>query len=110
MLRTQEGEGFIVEIFALSDDPHDLQRFERRQQVDWNGRPTWIATAEDAVITKTRWAHNANRPKDVADVETLLAVQGDALDWPYIEGWCDQHGSRPLLERIRGELRERLDQ
>ena len=23
------------------------------------------------------------------------------IDWPYIEGWCDKHGTRPLLERIR---------
>jgi hypothetical protein len=37
----------------------------------------------------------------------VIAVQGDAIDWPYVEAWCDQHGSRKLLEQIREELRLR---
>jgi hypothetical protein len=28
-------------------------------------------------------------------------VQGEKLDWPYIEGWCERHGTRGLLEEIR---------
>jgi hypothetical protein len=105
VLYAQQGEGFAVEIFGLSDDAHDQERFRRRMRVDWNGCPTWIATAEDVVVTKTRWAFSANRPKDLADVQTLLAVRGQNLDWPYIEQWCDEHGSRPLLEKIRADLR-----
>lgn len=23
------------------------------------------------------------------------------FDWPYIEGWCERHGTRALLEQIR---------
>ncbi len=105
ILRAQAGEGFIVELFGLSDDPHDQLRFSRRQRVDWLGRPTWIATAEDAVVTKLRWAHNLGREKDITDVRTVIAIKGESLDWPYIEHWCDQFGSRPLLEKIRQELR-----
>jgi hypothetical protein len=105
-LRATVGEGFIVELFGLSDDPHDRERFARRQRVDWLGRPTWIATAEDSVVTKLRWALGAGREKDIADVRTVLAFKGDALDWPYIEAWCDQHGSRSLLEKIRAQLRQ----
>ena len=26
------------------------------------------------------------------------------LDWPYIESWCDRHGTRKLLEQIRKEV------
>lgn len=47
-----EPEGFIVELFSWSDDPHDQERFRRRQEVEWENRRVWIATAEDAVITK----------------------------------------------------------
>ena len=98
---------FVVELFGLSDDPHDQQRFARRHCIDWEGTPTWVATAEDALITKLRWAQSVGREKDIADARSVMAVQGDALDWPYIEPWCDRHGSRPLLERLRAELRAR---
>ena len=33
-----EPEGFIVELFSWSDDPHDQERFRRRQEVEWENR------------------------------------------------------------------------
>jgi hypothetical protein len=100
-------EKFLVELLGLSDDPHDQSRFQRRKCVDWLGRPTWIASAEDALITKLRWGLSAGREKDIADARNVIAVQGSTIDWPYVEHWCDQHGSRPLLEKLRAELRSR---
>jgi hypothetical protein len=105
VLRSSIGEGFIVELFGLSDDAHDQARFARRQFIDWDGRPAWIATAEDAVITKLRWSSSIGREKDLVDARNVIAAQYDFLDWPYIENWCDQHGSRPILEKIRNDLR-----
>lgn len=107
VLRADAGEGFIVELFGLSDDAHDRERFERRTCVDWLGRPTWIATAEDSLITKLRWSHAIAREKDVADARNIIASRGDALDWPYVEQWCDRHSSRELLDRLRRECAER---
>ena len=100
-----EAEDFMVELFGLSDDPHDQERFERRRLVEWEGRPAWIASAEDAVITKLRWGHVAGRRKDLVDVSAVIAAKGETIDWPYVESWCDRHGSRKLLEQIREELR-----
>ena len=105
VLRSSLGEGFIVELFGLSDDPHDQVRFSRRQSIDWEGRAAWIATAEDAIVTKLRWSSSVGREKDFVDARNVIAAQYDYLDWPYIESWCDQHGSRQLLEKIRSELR-----
>ncbi len=103
VLRAQIGGEFIVELFGLSDDPHDQERFKRRICVDWLGRPTWIATAEDALITKLRWSLGIGREKDIADVRNLIASKGDVMDWPYVEAWCETHGTRPVLERLRRE-------
>src|SRR5262249_28829460 len=96
---------FVVELFELSKDPHDQERFKRRKCVDWHGRPTWITSAEDSLVTKLRWAQYARREKDIADARNIIGVSGDSIDWPYVEHWSDQHGSRPLLERLRGEMR-----
>jgi len=100
-----EREDFIVELFGLSDDPHDQERFRRRKQVEWENRIAWVASAEDSVITKLRWGHQAGRRKDLVDVSAVIAFQGDAIDWSYVENWCDRHGSRKLLDQIREELR-----
>jgi hypothetical protein len=33
-------------------------------------------------------------------------VRASKLDWPYVESWCDRHGTRALLERVRREAEE----
>jgi len=91
------GTLFKVEVFRLSDDPHDQERFRRRQRVEVAGREVYFPTAEDVIIWKLRW----RRSKDRDDVRGVIGVQGDRLAWPYIEGWCERHGTRALLEEIR---------
>ena len=91
------GTLFKVEVFRLSDDPHDQERFRRRQPVMVDGRQVFFPTAEDVIIWKLRWALS----KDRDDIRAVMGVQGDKLDWPYIIGWCERHGTRALLEQIR---------
>jgi hypothetical protein len=98
------GSPFKIELFHLSDDPHDQERFRRRKRVKLLEKEAYLPTAEDVIITKLRWAQGTTRSKDRDDIEAVLAVQGDALDWPYVYSWCDQHGTRALLDEIRRSL------
>jgi hypothetical protein len=95
---------FLVELFLLSEDAYDRERFTRRRRVRILERDGWIPTAEDVVITKLRWALQAQRPKDRQDVRNVLAVQGERLDWNYIHRWCGQHGTRTLLDEVRSSI------
>ena len=92
-----KGTLFKVEVFRLSCDPHDQERFRRRIEVEVQGHKVLFPTAEDVIIWKLRWA----RAKDREDVRAVIGVQQGLLDWPYIEGWCERHGTRALLEEIR---------
>ena len=102
VLRTSE-HNFEIELFQLSDDEHDQARFKRRILVETMGRKVWIASLEDMIVTKLRWSQHAGREKDISDARNLIGVQSDRVDWPYVESWCDRHGTRELLERLRRE-------
>ncbi len=52
------------------------------------------------IIQKLRWG----RPQDQVDVDNMITIQSPDLDWPYIEKWCDLHGTRVLLDQIRASL------
>jgi hypothetical protein len=39
----------------------------------------------------------------VQDVRDVIAVQAGKLNLSYIRTWCDQHGTRELLERLLKE-------
>ena len=94
------GTEFKIELFYLSQDPHDRERFRRRREIQLAGNRVWILSAEDVLVTKLRWA----RAKDRMDVRDVIAVQGDAIDWPYVYTWCDCHGTRALLDEIRASI------
>lgn len=93
---------FKVEVFRLSNDPHDVERFRRRKAVDIEGRQVFFPTAEDVIVWKLRWG----RTKDREDVRAVIGVQQRNLDWIYIENWCEQHGTLTLLEEIRRTVPE----
>ncbi|MEX2174413.1 MAG: DUF6036 family nucleotidyltransferase [Pirellulaceae bacterium] len=92
--------GTPFKIFPLAKEPFDQERFRRRARIQLEHRQVWMTTPEDLVVQKLRWA----RRKDLTDAQDVLAVQGDALDWPYIYRWCDEHGTRQLLEKLRSEI------
>lgn len=95
---------FQIELFLISDDPHDQERFARRRRVSLLGRQTFLPTAEDVVITKLRWSLYGARRKDQDDARNVIAVQGGHINWEYVHGWCDRHGTRKLLDDIRRSL------
>lgn len=101
-----EGSLFEIEVFHLSNDDFDQERFRRRIRVDLgNGVSTWIASAEDVIIQKLRWAVGAKRSKDFDDVVKVLFKQGSDLDFEYIESWCAKHGSLDVLAEAREAAR-----
>jgi hypothetical protein len=92
---------FSIELFLLSEDAHDLERFARRRSARAFDRDVFVPTVEDVIITKLRWSRAGRRTKDIDDVQNVIAVQGERIDWDYVAGWCDRHGTRELLERLR---------
>lgn len=98
-------EELKVELFLLSEDPHDKARFQRRIQGVFEERPVAVPTPEDIVVSKLRW----HRRKDIDDVRNIMVMQAGMLDEDYIRGWCDKHGTRDRLERIRESIPKRPD-
>jgi hypothetical protein len=95
---------FMIELFELSSDPHDQMRFSRRKKTPFLDTEVFVPAAEDVIVTKLRWSKHGQRAKDVDDVRNVLRVQGTALDLSYVRHWCDQHGTRDLLDRLLQEV------
>lgn len=91
---------FEIELFDLSQDPFDRQRFERRVRVRDGKANYFLPTAEDVIIQKLRWCKGGKRGKDYDDARDVTAVQGRVLDFDYIRSWADRHGTRAVFEEI----------
>ena len=99
---------FKIELFLLTDDPHNQQRFQRRQKVDFEGRMVCLPTAEDVIIQKLRWAKTGRRAKDLDDVHKILLVQQQKLDFSYIRRWTDIHQTGELFEQLLARSQNNL--
>jgi hypothetical protein len=99
-----EGLAFKIELFHLSDEPHDQERFRRRLRAKVLDREVSVPTVEDVIVTKSRWASLGRRTKDREDVRAVIAVQGDRIDWDYVNAWCDRLGCRTVLDEIRRSI------
>ena len=96
--------GFIIELFQLSNEEYDRERFRRRRPVKLYGRTVFLPTAEDVIVTKLFWALARKHPKDREDVRDVIAVQQMNLDWDYVNSWADRQGTRVLLDELRAEI------
>ena len=97
-----QGTWFTVELFRLSDDEFDQERFRRRVSAKLFGRQTFVPRAEDVIVMKVRWFRDKDRP----DILNVMTVQRGKLDWAYIESWCKRHGTLARMEAIRKSVRE----
>jgi hypothetical protein len=57
---------FRIEIFLLSDDPQDRERFARRKQEDLFGRKVWLLSAEDQ--SSVNYAGRAEKTKTISGI------------------------------------------
>ncbi|HZZ42318.1 MAG TPA: hypothetical protein VFE58_05230 [Tepidisphaeraceae bacterium] len=96
---------FLIELFLLSSDPHDQERFRRRVSGQIGGQQVFVPTPEDVVITKLRWSKQGQRPKDVEDVRGVLQLQHNTLDLPYIHHWTSLHGTLSLFEQLMAAIK-----
>lgn len=61
-----------------------------------------VASPEDVALAKLRWFDQRGRTseKQWSDILGILRVQGERIDWAYIEEWAPRLGVADLLARL----------
>ena len=59
----------------------------RRKGIDIGGQLVEVASAEDVLIAKLRWAKLSGSERQLQDAAGVLETQGNKLDLEYVEFW-----------------------
>jgi hypothetical protein len=94
---TESSRMVEVDVFLVSTS-YQKAAFSRRERVRFDRREVWVLSAADLVLHKLV----AGRPKDLADVQNILSVQG-VIDRPYLLEWGGRLGVSELLRRAMEE-------
>ena len=105
---THQATAINIDVFIPADRPYDREQFARarRYVLPGVGREVNLASAEDVLLNKLAWYELGNRVSDVQwrDVQSILRVQGEALDIAYVRRWAVDLNLGDLLEAaLRGE-------
>ena len=95
-------QAFKADCIVRKDAEYDRQSFTRRRLRPLGpGLPeAWMVAPEDSILSKLRWAAETGSTRQVDDAKSVAAVQGDALDRPYLFRWADELGVRPALDAV----------
>lgn len=91
-----------VDIFVIGDDGFSRSKMSRRQiyRIDDSETGIYIYSSEDIILQKLSWykLSATESQKQWRDVLGVLKVQGERLDFNYLNRWAEILKLQPLLE------------
>lgn len=92
--------GWKADIIIQKDRPFSVTEFGRRRPVPFHGEEVWVASPEDAVLSKLEWAEKSGSQRQILDAASIVTVQGSQLDVAYLHKWAIELGVVPALNEI----------
>jgi hypothetical protein len=95
--------GSKVDVFVVgADDEFERSRLDRRVRAEVVGVVSWVATAEDVILSKLRWRLDTRSEMQWRDCVEIAAVND--LDREYLQRWAPQLGVVDDLANLLGDL------
>jgi hypothetical protein len=93
--------GWKADLIIRKDRPFSIEELARRQPAELMGTRTFVATAEDSIISKLEWAKLSDSTRQLRDVAGIVAMRAEALDLEYVERWVKALGLEAEWARAR---------
>jgi hypothetical protein len=93
--------GWKIDFILRKSRAFSQQEFARRQRLNLEGVPLFVATAEDVIIAKLEWSKLAKSERQVEDVAGILRIRWDSLDRTYLEKWINELGLKEQWRHAR---------
>jgi len=93
--------GWKVDLIIRKSRAFSQEEFSRRQRVNVQGLPLFVAGAEDIVIAKLEWSRLAQSQRQIEDVAAILKIRGELLNRSYLEKWIRELGLEKEWDEAR---------
>jgi len=99
---------FKVDIFILKNKPYQITEFTRRKPELLAELDAFlnVATPEDIILNKLIWYQDGGgvSERQWEDAKGVLKVQGNTLDYQYLEYWAEALGIKELIVKLKQEI------
>lgn len=91
-----------ADLILSDDNVFERIQFERRQQYEIPaGIQVNLASPEDIILNKLQWRSQSESDKQWRDILGILKVQGQSLDFNYLNDWSNRLGLSQDLQQAR---------
>jgi len=84
--------GWKLDLIIRKARAFSLEEFCRRQFVNLQDIPLFVASAEDVIVSKLEWSKLAQSQRQIEDVVAILRMRWESLDHSYLEKWIVELG------------------
>lgn len=92
--------GFKIDFWILKEDTFSHTEFQRRKKVKLFNKETYLATAEDTILSKLQWYKISESEKHFSDALKVYEIQKNILDINYVQTWADKLSLREIFNRL----------
>jgi hypothetical protein len=93
--------GWKIDLIVRKSRAFSEEEFRRRQRVNLQDLPLFVASAEDVVISKLEWSKLARSHRHIEDVVGILRMRWESLDRSYMERWILELGLKSEWDKAR---------
>lgn len=94
--------GWKVDLIIRKDRAFSEEEFRRRVPTTIGGVATYVASAEDTILSKLEWSARSGSERQLRDVVSVIQVQRATLDFDYLDKWARKLGIADQLEVALG--------
>lgn len=86
----QPSSGLKIDFMIPTDDEFNRSRMRRGRLIllEESGHQARFASPEDVILKKLEYYREGGSEKHLRDIKGVLSIQGDAIDFNYIEKWA----------------------
>jgi hypothetical protein len=93
--------GWKVDFIIGEDSNYSRTAMMRRKLIAIAGSAVYVASAEDVLIAKLRWAKLSGSDRQLQDAAGIVITQTANLDVAYVESWVREFGLNEQWETVR---------
>ena len=93
--------GWKVDFIIAEDSEYGRTAMMRRKLIDVAGNSVYVASAEDVLVAKLRWAKLGGSDRQLQDAAGVVQTQARHLDVAYVERWVREFRLDQQWEAVR---------
>ncbi len=92
--------GLKVDFFVAQKDELSALKFKRRIAKKINKKIVYFISPEDLILSKLEWHQQGGSTRQLEDIESILKISGDKLDYSYLKSWAKRLGVTDILNKL----------